>query len=206
MLTLLYAAVLVLLMFAPILLIGLYDYRQNLKARRRLSAYFDSSVADNGLNLSSKECLHRSIVGVDAQQRKLLLAFRADDGKHYSRIVSLDNISWCSYHQDMWQVQTAAMMPVKRTPRVDRVYLRLESALWPVIEVEFFNRSLQRRSQLGPLQLKAKQWEALVLQLKTADMPASPLSANTNGGQWLLALACSSEVVWDTMTGLVMVA
>lgn len=197
MLTLFYAAILILLMFAPVLLISLYDYRQSQKARRQLAAYFDTTAAAYGLHLSSKECLHHSFIGLDARQRKMLVAFRGEDGRNYCRIISLADLTLCTYRQDMWQTQSSGFLSGRQKPRVGRVFLLLKSGMWPEMELDFYDHSEEGGSRLVPGQYKAKQWESLIMQLKGEGAETAVPPAGNGLGALLGALVCGGSVVGE---------
>lgn len=197
MLTFLYAAILILLMIAPVLLIGLYDYRQSQKARLQLAAYFDTTAATYGLHLSSKECLHRSFIGLDARQRKMLVAFRGDDGRNYCRIISLDDLTLCAYRQEMLQTRPGGILQGRQKSRVGRVFLLLKSAMWPETELEFYHRSGEGSSNLAPAQYKAKQWESLIMQTKAQGAEATASLPGTRLGAVVAALAYGGGAVGE---------
>lgn len=174
MITLLYVSLIILLMVAPVLLLGYAESRHLRQTRKKLLHQFDQEVAGHQLRISGQELLHQAIVGVDGQQKKLVVAWKEEEGFYRSRVVDLQSLQHCAVLEDLHTDPEDSLFR-KQQLIVDRIVLQLNCTAWPLTQIPFYDASQQSRRLLPRMRQKACKWKTLVTQL----VPAAALTRRT---------------------------
>lgn len=173
MITFLYAIIIVALIASPVVLLGYADNRHQRFTRKKLLQLFQQEITAYQLNISSQELLHQAIVGVDAQQKKLLVAWKEEEGFYRSRVIDLGSLHHCAVLEDLHTNPEESLFRNGTQLVVDRIVLQLNCPAWPPTDIPFYDASEQSRRHLPRMRQKACKWKALVAQLVPATQGSS---------------------------------
>jgi hypothetical protein len=164
MLTLIYTLALMILLLSPLLWLHGWPYRQKRLAAKSLRQRFIALGIQHGLNFSSQEMLGDGMIGLDGQQRRLLVLASVAAGVFRSEIISLNEVQSCSlvrYHHEQQGSRPAA------------VHLQLTLPHRLPVEIVFYEEGRDKKNHWKELENKARQWEVLLGKMRKPFLPVS---------------------------------
>ncbi|RYZ62259.1 MAG: hypothetical protein EOO14_02805 [Chitinophagaceae bacterium] len=137
--------------------------RHNRKQKEiyRFLREFDRISASCNLSLSSREVLDNAILGLDGQQRKLLLLKKMNGSKAKAKLIDLEDVQTCVL-QKHYTAYPSAFKDRKREQRLRNLALQLQMGDDSSEEIIFYSDALNCPKQLTRLANKARHWEVML--------------------------------------------
>lgn len=161
MITAIYISCLVALLVAPIPLIAWWSRRQKQRAADKLRQRFLAFGVQHRLNFSSQELLSDCMIGIDGQQRKLLVVENYDNDVFRSVLIDLHDIRSCEVIHQYPANRTAS-----RSLKPSSILLQLALASRQPVEITFYGEVRDRGGKWQLLDTKARQWEILLSKMQ----------------------------------------
>ncbi len=146
-----------------LIVLGVISIRHNRKQKEiyRFLQEFDRISSSCNLSLSSREILDNAILGLDGQQRKLLLLKKKNGAKAVAKLIDLDEVQTCVL-QKHYTAYPSAVKERKKDQRLRKLSLHLQLDDEATEEIIFYSDALNCPKQLTRLANKARHWEVML--------------------------------------------
>gem|GEM_PF-6299541 len=153
-----YAALLFGLMAFPLYAFHQYSRRARTRQQRALRLQLQEFAGQHGLKLSCEELLPDAIIGLDGQQRQLLVLHPEAEGPAVAEVLPLEALRCCSIESEPLSEDAGA------EDAGDRVVLRLDVAGRSPKEILFYEG--RRGPEADQCAHRARRWQVLLTKMQ----------------------------------------
>ena len=164
--TVIVAVVLVAFVAGFCLLFHFIHQKQKRRHMNQLLNRFSEFVASRGFSISSQAVLHNTVIGLDGVHRIFIILRYKEEKNVHLQVVHLDEVQACTVRKTYGTIPGGGLAnrPLEQYLQSVVLCFTFNTEKLPV-EVSFYHHAADLLTQLGTLEQKARDWEAVLTKM-----------------------------------------